>query len=131
MNHLGDVHLRTLTLRWMTLLAADPQDQIAWSVEYAGETEPIAEEARFFCRVGEGLAERGVLEPAILRDLETIGRRLDGITAAGRTGLWSDALAADPAWDGIRPVARQLLLAALGDWRQPLPRPARPHPDRS
>ncbi|WP_327721435.1 hypothetical protein OG381_43200 [Streptomyces sp. NBC_00490] len=112
----------------MTLVAADAHDQLSWLGERELETESIVEELELFCRVAEGLAERGVFEPQELRDLRAVGRRLGEIDAASRTGLWTDALtAADPAWGEIRLLARQFLLTALGDWRQPMPRPVRPH----
>ncbi|MGI5368851.1 hypothetical protein [Streptomyces iakyrus] len=127
MNHLGDAHLRTWALRFMALLAADTRDQLAWLGEHELETKDVVEEVEFLCRVSEGLAERGAFEPKDLRDLRAIGRRLGEIDAACRVGLWANALATDPAWDGIRPLARQFLLTTLGDWRQPLPRPVRPY----
>jgi hypothetical protein len=127
MNDLGDAKLRSWTLRIMTLLAVDTQDQLAWVGERELETEFVVEEAELLCRVSEGLAERGVFEPEDLRGLQAIGRRLGEIEAACRAGVWANALATDPAWDEIRSLARQFLLTALGDWRQPLPRPVRPH----
>jgi hypothetical protein len=127
MNHLGDAHLRTWALRFMALLAADTRDQLAWLGEHELETKNVVEEVEFLCRVSEGLAERGAFEPKDLRDLRAIGRRLGEIDAACRVGLWANALATDPAWDCIRPLARQFLLTTLGDWRQPLPRPVRPY----
>ncbi|MFJ9588676.1 hypothetical protein [Streptomyces acidicola] len=126
MNHLGDAHLRTWTLRFMALLAADTQNQLDWLGERELDTESVVEEVELLCRISEGLAERGFFEPKNLRDLQDIGRRLAGIDAARRAGLWGNALVTDPAWDEIRTLARQFLLTTLGDWRQPLPRPARP-----
>ncbi|MFI8876996.1 hypothetical protein [Streptomyces sp. NPDC055243] len=127
MNHLGDAHLRAWTLRWMTLLAAGPRDQLAWLGERELDTESVVEELELLCRVAEGLAERGAFEPENLNGLRAIGRRLGEIDAACRVGLWANALATDPTWDEIRPLARQFLRTTLGDWRQPLPRPVRPH----
>ncbi|MER7666436.1 hypothetical protein [Streptomyces sp. NPDC096193] len=127
MNHLGDARLRTWTLRFMALLAADPQGQLAWLGERDLETKDVVEEVELLCRISEGLAERGVFEPKNLRDLRAVGRRLGEIDATGRVGLWGNALATDPAWDDVRSLARQFLLTRLGDWRQPLPRPVRPH----
>ncbi|MEU2718611.1 hypothetical protein [Streptomyces sp. NPDC007205] len=127
MNHLGDAHLRNWTLRLAALLAADTQDQLAWLGERELETKDVVEEVELLCRVSEGLAERGAFEPEDLRDLRAIGRRLGEIDATCRVGLWEYALAVDPAWDDIRSLARQFLLTRLGDWRQPLPRPVRPH----
>jgi hypothetical protein len=125
MNHLGDAHLRTWTLRFMALLAAGTQDQLAWLDGRELGTKDVVEEVELLCRVSEGLAERGAFEPEDLRDLRAIGRRLGEIDAAYRVGLWVNALASDPAWDDIRSLARRFLLTKLGDWRQPLPRPVR------
>ncbi|MER6315255.1 hypothetical protein ABT237_15965 [Streptomyces sp. NPDC001581] len=121
MNDLGDARLRTWTLRFMTLLAADTQDQLAWLGEREVETKDVVEEAELLCRVSEGLAERGTFEPEDLRDLRAIGRRLDELHATCRVGLWDNALVTDAAWDDIRSLAREFLLTSLGDWRQPLP----------
>ncbi|MFD7713673.1 hypothetical protein [Streptomyces sp. NPDC059786] len=129
MNHLGDAHLRTWALRLMALLAADTRDQLAWLGERELETADVVEEAELLCRVSEGLVERGVIEPGDLRQLRLIGRRFGEIDAACRVGLWADALTSDPAWDDIRPLAREFLARTLGDWRQPLPRPVRRYTD--
>ncbi|MGW7370226.1 hypothetical protein ACWGI8_44150 [Streptomyces sp. NPDC054841] len=127
MNDLGDANLHTWTLRWMALLAADTRDQLSWLGERELETESVVEEVELLCRISEGLAERGAFEPKNLRDLQAIGRRLGEIDAGCRAGLWANALTKDPAWNEVRPLARQFLLSTLGDWRQPLPRPVRPH----
>ncbi|WP_028815201.1 hypothetical protein [Streptomyces flavidovirens] len=127
MNDLGDAHLRTWTLHLIALLAADTREQLAWLGERELETKDVVEEVELVCRVSEGLAERGVFEPEDLRGLRALGRRLGKIDVTCRVGLWRNALATDSAWDGIRSLARQFLLTRLGDWRQPLPRPVRPH----
>ncbi|MFJ7127326.1 hypothetical protein [Streptomyces sp. NPDC098101] len=127
MNHLGDAYLHTWTLRFMALLAADTQDQLVWLGEHELETKDIVEEVELLCRVSEGLAERGAFELEDLRGLRAIGRRLGEIDGTCRVGLWGNALATDPAWDDIRFLARRFLLASLGDWRQPLPRPVHSH----
>ncbi|MFH8754082.1 hypothetical protein [Streptomyces atroolivaceus] len=126
MNDLGDANLRTWTLRFMALLAADARDQLAWLRERELETKDVVDELELICQISEGLAERGAL-PQNLRSFRAIGRRLGQIDATCRTGLWADAISADPAWSEIRHLARQVLLTTLGDWRQPLPRPVRPH----
>ncbi|MEU9203402.1 hypothetical protein [Streptomyces sp. NPDC048332] len=127
MNHLGEAHLRTWTLRFMALLAAETRDQLAWLGEHELETKDVVEEVELLCRVSEELAERGAFEPEDMRNLQAIGRRLGEIDATRRVGLWDNALTTDPAWDDIRSLARQFLLARLGDWRQPLPRSVLPH----
>ncbi|MGW4108022.1 hypothetical protein [Streptomyces sp. NPDC004976] len=127
MNRSGDAHLRTWTLRFMALLAADTHDQLAWLSEREVATKDVVEEVELLCRVSEGLAERGAFEPGHLHDLRALGRRLAGIDADGRVGLWAEALATDPAWDDIRPLARRFLITTPGDRRQPLPGPVRPY----
>jgi len=127
MNLLGDAHLRTWTLRFTALLAADIQAQLAWLGERELETESVVEEVELLCRICEGLAKRGAFEPGNLRDLQAIGRCLAETDAACRARLWANALVTDPAWDAIRPLARRFLLTTLGDWCQPLPRPPHPH----
>ncbi|MBQ0976250.1 hypothetical protein KBZ00_34940 [Streptomyces sp. RK31] len=127
MNHLGDANLRTWTMRFMALLAADTKDQLAWLGERELETKDVVEELELLCRVSEGLTERGVFDPEDLHHLRVIGHRLGEIDAGCRVGLWHNALVADPAWDDIRSFARRFLLNRLGDWRQPLPRPVGPH----
>ncbi|MEU6765697.1 hypothetical protein ABZ916_24660 [Streptomyces sp. NPDC046853] len=82
-------------------------------------------EVQVLCRVGGELAERGAFNSQGLWELRAMGRRLGEIDAASRVGPWSNALASDPAWDGIRSLARRFLLTTLGDWHQPLPRPVR------
>ncbi|WP_333778317.1 hypothetical protein [Streptomyces sp. IBSBF 3136] len=126
MNQLGDANLRTWTLRVTALLAADSQDQLAWLGDRELETKDVVEEVELMCRVSEGLAERGALQPADQRHLRAIGRRIGEIDATRRVGLWDNALATDAAWDDIRSLARQFLLTKLGDWHQPLPRLVRP-----
>ncbi|MFG2398761.1 hypothetical protein [Streptomyces lydicus] len=127
MNPPGDAHLRTWTLRFMALLAAETQVQLAWLGERELDTGSVVEEVELLCRLSEGLAERGAFAPESLRDLRAIGRRLAGIDATGRAGLWADALATDPAWAEIRTPARRFLLTTPGDGRQPLPRPVDRH----
>ncbi|MER5728386.1 hypothetical protein ABT084_08530 [Streptomyces sp. NPDC002138] len=126
MNHYGEVHLRTLTLRFTALLAAATQDQLAWLGKRELETKDVVEEVELLCRIAEDLTERGVFDAEDLRGLRAIGRRLGKIDATCRTGLWNTALTTDPAWGDIRSLARQFLLTRLGDWRQPLPRPGPP-----
>ncbi|QGV78046.1 hypothetical protein [Streptomyces ficellus] len=124
MKHLGDAYLRTWTLRLMALLAADIQDQLAWPGGRELKTKDVVEEVELLCRVSEELAERSAFDSKALRPLRVIGRRLGEIDGTCRAGLWTNALATDPAWDDIRRLARHVLLTTLGDWRQPLPRPA-------
>ncbi|MFF8649697.1 hypothetical protein ACF06D_15845 [Streptomyces griseoluteus] len=122
MSDLGDAHLRSWALRFMTLLAAGPEDQLGWLGEQAVGTASVVEEVLLLCRTWEGLVERGVGEPATLSAARAMGRRLAHFADAPHTGLWADELAAEPVWVDVRSLARQFLLTELGDWRQPLPR---------
>ncbi|GHG43275.1 hypothetical protein [Streptomyces hydrogenans] len=86
--------LRTWTLRFMALLAADTQDQLAWLGEREPETEDVVEEVELLCRISEGLTERRAFDPTDLHHLRAIGhlpsaicRRLGEIDAACRVGL--------------------------------------------
>jgi hypothetical protein len=110
MSQLGDAHLRAWTLRFMALLAADAQDQLAWLGDRELETKDVVEEVELLCRASEGLAERGAFESEDLRDLRAMDRRLGEIDATCRVGRWDNALATDSAWDDIRSLARQFLL---------------------
>ncbi|TDT38947.1 hypothetical protein EV562_104190 [Streptomyces sp. BK208] len=111
----------------MVLFAADSPDQLAWLGERDVETKDVVEEVELICSIAEGLTERGAFGPGDLRGFRAIGRRVGEIDAGCRVGLWADALLADPAWDEVRLLARRLLVTALGDWRQPLPRPSGSH----
>ncbi|MFF9391583.1 SPRY domain-containing protein [Streptomyces griseoluteus] len=121
MNDLGDAHLRSWALRFMTLLAADPEDQLAWLGEQGVGTGSAVDEVLLLCQTWEGLVERGVGEQATLPVARAIGRRLGDFADAPHTGLWADDLAAEPVWGDVRSLARQFVLKELGDWRQPLP----------
>ncbi|MGW5048815.1 hypothetical protein [Streptomyces griseoluteus] len=126
MNDLGDAHLRSWALHFMTLLAAGPGDQLAWLGDQAVGTRSVVEEVLLLCRTWEGLVGRGVGEPATLRAARAMARRLGDFADAPHTGLWADELAAKPVWGDVRSLARQFLLTELGDWRRPLPRPDTP-----
>ncbi|MFJ5520296.1 hypothetical protein ACIQB4_24965 [Streptomyces griseoluteus] len=121
MNDLGGANLRSWALRFMTLLAADPEDQLAWLGEQAVGTGSVVEEVLLLCRTWEGLVERGVGEQAALGDARAIGRRLGDFADVPHSGLWADELATEPVWGDVRFLARQFLLTELGDWRRPLP----------
>ncbi|ELP71206.1 hypothetical protein STRTUCAR8_05140 [Streptomyces turgidiscabies Car8] len=54
-------------------------------------------------------------------------RRLGEIDSPRRVGFWADTLAADPTWDEIMRLARQLLLTMLGEFSTLPAPPAAPH----
>ncbi|WP_329259462.1 hypothetical protein OG223_39465 [Streptomyces sp. NBC_01478] len=116
--------------RWiaplLAFLAADTPDQQAWAREHDVRSVAVAEEIEFSLHLAEGMAERGTLEPETLRDLRAVGRLLDEMDLDFRPGRWADALGADATWDEVRTLARRILVARQGDWRQPLPRRVAP-----
>ncbi|MFJ3101372.1 hypothetical protein [Streptomyces sp. NPDC086835] len=124
---MNDEHWRTWTRLFLSLLAADEPDQLTWLGERELETCLVVDDVEFACLIAEGLTDRGAFEPENLRDLQALGRRVGEIDADRRTAQWADALATDPAWEDVRTLARRFLVTLLGDWRQPLPRPVRPH----
>ncbi|MEV4679555.1 hypothetical protein [Streptomyces kurssanovii] len=124
---MNDEHWRTWTRLLLSLLAADRRDQLTWLGERELTTDLVVDDVEFACLIGKGLTDRGAFGPENLRDLQAVGRRVAEIDADGRTAQWADALATDPAWDSVRDLARRFLVTLLGDWRQPLPRPVRPH----
>ncbi|GAA3090759.1 hypothetical protein GCM10017562_72180 [Streptomyces roseofulvus] len=129
MNRLNDERLRTWTLRWMALLAADSQDQRAWLGDRDLDTASVVEEVELVCRISAGLAERAVLASEDTRDLQELGRHLAALTPDRRAGLWAESLVTDRTWTEVRTLARRILHRTTGDWRRPLPDPAgAPHP---
>lgn len=127
MNLLNDERLRTWTLRWLALLAADLQDQCAWQADRDLDTASVAEEVELVCRISEGLAERGVLTAEDARDLRQLAHHLAALTPAHRAEPWAESLATDRPWTEVRTLARHVLDRTTGDWRRhPLPSPAGP-----
>jgi hypothetical protein len=114
--------------RLLAVLAADHSDQLAWAGEHQVRTAAVAEDVDFILHLTEGMVGRGTLEPEVLRDLKTIHRFFGEMDARGRAGLWADSLTADVTWGEVRTLARQILVARLGEWRLPLPRRV-PHQD--
>jgi hypothetical protein len=108
--------------RLLAVLAADPAEQLAWAGEHQVRTAAVANDVEFILHLAEGMVERGTFEPEALLDLKTIERLFDEMDASSRAGRWADALAADVIWSEVRAVARQILIARLGEWRLPLPR---------
>ncbi|WP_158721022.1 MULTISPECIES: hypothetical protein [unclassified Streptomyces] len=107
--------------RLMAVLAADAADQLAWAGEHGVKSVPVTDDADFVLHLAEGMAQRGTLAPQALQDLRAIGRLLGEADVRGRAGLWAESLTAEPAWNGVRTLARRILVAREGDWRRPLP----------
>ncbi|MGP3685980.1 hypothetical protein ACTVZO_14920 [Streptomyces sp. IBSNAI002] len=107
--------------RLLAVLAADAEAQLTWADEHGVKNAPVADDVRFVLHLAEGMAQRGSLAPEALRDLRAVGRLLDEAGVLGRTGLWAESLAAEPAWNEVRTLARRILVAREGDWRRPLP----------
>jgi hypothetical protein len=112
--------------RWiaplLAFLAADASDQLAWASEHQVRTVAVAEEVEFSLHLAEGMADRGTFEPEALQDLKAVGRLLGEMDLRCRADRWADALAADASWGEVRTLGRRILVARLGEWRQPLPR---------
>ncbi|MFJ9945704.1 hypothetical protein [Streptomyces erythrochromogenes] len=124
----NDRHWRTWTLRFLALLAADLPEQQAWLGERRLTVHTAVEEAEFACSIAEGLTGRAVFTPGHLRTLQAIARRTGALDATARTTRWADSLAADPAWDDVRTLARGFLHTLPDDRPWPLPRRIPPNP---
>ncbi|MFI8385973.1 hypothetical protein [Streptomyces sp. NPDC085540] len=111
--------------RWVAkllgVLAADAPDQLAWAGEHGVKSAALAEDVDFVLHLSQGMQERGTLAPEALRDLRAISRLLAEADVLGRAGPWAGSLTAEPAWNEVRTLARQVLVAREGDWRRPLP----------
>ncbi|MEU6300568.1 hypothetical protein [Streptomyces erythrochromogenes] len=125
---LNDEHWRTWTHRFLALLAADLPDQQVWLGERRLTVQSAVEEAEFARSIAEGLTDRGVLTPGHLHTLRAVARRTGALDATARTASWADSLAADPAWDEVRTLARGFLHTLPDDQPLPLPRPVPPNP---
>ncbi|MFD8885813.1 hypothetical protein ACFV0H_25340 [Streptomyces erythrochromogenes] len=124
----NDKHWRTWTLRFLALLAADLPDQQAWLGERRLTVQTAVEEVEFAGSIAEGLTDRAVFTPGHLHTLRAIARRTGALDATARTARWADSLAADPAWNDVRTLARDFLHTLPDDRPRPLPRPVRPNP---
>ncbi|WP_329102146.1 hypothetical protein [Streptomyces sp. NBC_01439] len=111
--------------RWIAkllgILAADAPDQLAWAGEHGVKSAPLVEDVDFVLHLAEGMQERGTLAPQVQCDLRAISRLLDEADVLGRAGPWAGSLTTEPAWSGLRTLARRILVAREGDWRRPLP----------
>ncbi|MFE9679746.1 hypothetical protein ACFYO5_37550 [Streptomyces sp. NPDC006259] len=106
----------------LTFLAADASDQLDWASEHQVKTAAVAEEFEFSLHLARGMADRGTFEPEALQDLKAIGRLVGETDGCGHVDRWADTLAANATWGEVRTLARRILVARLGEWRQPLPR---------
>ena len=121
MNHDIDYWQRWIT-PLLAFLGADASDQPAWAGEHQVRTAAVAEEVEFSLHLAEGMAARGTFEPEALQDLKAVGRLLGEMDIRGPADRWTNALTDEAAWDEVRTLARRVLVARLGEWRQPLPR---------
>ncbi|MFF9094289.1 hypothetical protein ACF1AX_14340 [Streptomyces sp. NPDC014802] len=72
--------------------------------------------------MAEALADEGQLNRGVLPDLRQIDAVLDEMSGAESADRWAkDALSVDEGWHRARRLARQVLVAELGEWRLPLP----------
>ncbi|MFA3877741.1 hypothetical protein ABS735_29395 [Streptomyces sp. MMCC 100] len=113
---------RRLLMEALTVLAADVQIQVAWLVRHAVMTDEIALDFDHAFRMAEALVVEGQLARGVMADLQEIDVIFSGMSGGGIADRWTrDALSTDEGWALARRLARQVLVAELGDWQQPLP----------
>ncbi|QYX83632.1 hypothetical protein K1J60_44580 (plasmid) [Streptomyces akebiae] len=106
----------------LTVLAADAQTQVTWLVRHAVMTDEIALDFDHSFRMAETLVAEGQLARGVMADLQEIDVILSGMSGGENTDRWTrGALSTDEGWALARRLARQVLVAELGDWQQPLP----------
>ncbi|MFJ9948249.1 hypothetical protein [Kitasatospora sp. NPDC091207] len=121
MNGDSDCWQRRIT-PLLAFLGADALDQLAWAGEHQVRTAADAEEVELSLQLAVAMADRGTFDQEALRDLKAVGRLVGEMDDHALAGRWADTLTADAAWNEARTLARRILVARLGDWRQPLPR---------
>lgn len=85
-------------------------------------TEEIALDFDHAFRMAERLVEEDQVGPDVLPDLREIDLIFCEMSGAENAGRWAwAALSTDEGWAQARQLARQVLLAELGEWNLPLP----------
>ncbi|MEU9336650.1 hypothetical protein AB0D49_26365 [Streptomyces sp. NPDC048290] len=118
----GTAFRRRLLCEALTVLAADAPDQVRWLDRYAVLADDIALDFAHAFDFVDALVDEGALDavtPPVLREID---RLLGAMSGAEHADRWSrDALAVDPGWCRARSLAREVLVAELGEWRHPMP----------
>ncbi|MDI1459044.1 hypothetical protein NHG22_35340 [Streptomyces sp. ATE26] len=113
---------RRLLVEALTVLAADPQTQIAWLARHNVVTDEIALDFDHAFGMAESLAEEGYVDREVLPDLREIDAVLSEMSGPENADRWTkEALHVDEGWIRARRLARRTLVAELGEWQQPLP----------
>ncbi|MEU2970202.1 hypothetical protein ABZ687_35195 [Streptomyces ardesiacus] len=113
---------RRLLMEALTVLAADAQVQGSWLVRHAVMTDEIALDFDHAFRMAEALVAEGELARGVMADLREIDVVLSKMSGGGNADRWTrDALSTDEGWALARRLARRVLVAELGEWKQPLP----------
>lgn len=113
---------RRLLIESLTLLAADARSQVAWLDRHGVVADEIALDFAHAFDMAEALVDAGRLGPGVLPDLREIDAVLGAMSGAENAGRWTrEALSVDEGWSRTRRLARGVLVAELGDRRQPLP----------
>lgn len=118
----GPLFRRRLLLESLAVLAADAPSQVAWLAKHDVVTEEIALDFDHAFGMAEALVDEGQLGCGVLPDLREIDAVLSEMSGAENADLWTrGALSVDEGWSQTRRLARQVLVAELGEWQQPLP----------
>ncbi|MEW2350890.1 hypothetical protein AB0904_24870 [Streptomyces sp. NPDC006684] len=118
----GPSFRRRLLIESLTVLAADASVQVAWLEKHRVVTDEIALDFDHAFRMAERLVEEVQVGQGALPDLREIDLVFSGMSGAEGAGRWArTALSTDAGWAQARQLARQVLVAELGEWNLPLP----------
>ncbi|TGB17711.1 hypothetical protein E4099_03110 [Streptomyces palmae] len=107
----------------LAVLAADAQTQAAWLDSHGVMADEIALDFDHAFRMADALVAEGRLSGGVMAALGKIDAILSGMSDDEITDRWTtDALSTDAGWAQTRCLARRVLAAEMGGWRQPLPR---------
>ncbi|MFE1337448.1 hypothetical protein ACFW6K_07220 [Streptomyces sp. NPDC058733] len=122
MESAGPSFRRRLLFESLAIMAADAASQVAWLTKHGVVTDEIALDFSHAFGMAEALANEGQLSCGVLPDLRQIDAVLDEMSGAESADRWAkDTLSVDEGWHRARRLARQVLVAELGEWRLPLP----------
>ncbi|GAA4888229.1 hypothetical protein ACFPM3_18335 [Streptomyces coeruleoprunus] len=113
---------RRLLIESLAVLAADAQAQVDWLVRHGVMADEIALDFDHAFRVAEAMMAEGRLASGVMADLQEIDVTFSRMSGGESADRWTrNALSTDDGWALARRLARRVLLAELGEWRQPLP----------
>ncbi|GAA2390153.1 hypothetical protein GCM10010420_12310 [Streptomyces glaucosporus] len=118
----GSSFRRRLLIESLTVLAADARTQTAWLDRHGVAADEIALDFDHAFRTAEVLVADGRIADGAVADLREIDAILSGMSGGENADRWTRAaLATDAGWVRARRLARRVLVAEQGEWRQPLP----------